>query len=92
MFDDGIDRMDFNFFADIKDQVMQICEDKGIVDRIFVEKQSTNGSVWIRFRGQPEEAIDSAKAIVEMLNDRQFDDRPIQAKFVPDSLFYAKVK
>lgn len=71
---------------------MQIAEPKGIIDRIYVEKASETGNVWVRFRGQSDEAIASAKEVLVLLNDKCFDDRRITAKFVPDSLFYAKVK
>ena len=71
---------------------MQIAEKKGIIDRIYVEKQSQYGNVWLRFRGLHDEAVKSAKSLVETLNDKTFDDRKVQAKFIPDSLFYSKVK
>jgi hypothetical protein len=69
-----------------------MAETKGIVDRIYVEKASETGDVWVRFRGDGDDPIQSAKALLTLLNDKCFDDNRITAKFVPDSLFYAKVK
>lgn len=71
---------------------MQIAEPKGIIDRIYVEKASETGNVWVRFRGDGQEATASAKEMLILLDDKCFDGRRITAKFVPDSLFYAKVK
>ena len=85
-----VDPKDFNFFADIKEQVMSAAEGKGIVDRVYVEK--TTGCVWLRYRGESADAIKSATGLIDLLNDKAFDGRQVAAKFVPDTLFYAKVK
>ena len=34
-----------------------MAETKGIVDRIYVEKSSETGDVWVRFRGDGDDPI-----------------------------------
>ena len=38
-----------------KAKTSEIAESKGIVDRIYVEKVSETGNVWVRFRGEGQE-------------------------------------
>ena len=50
---------DPSFFMDIKDQVEQICEAWGQIERIYVQ-QSSAGNVWIKFGGDEADAVKSS--------------------------------
>lgn len=76
-----------DFFQEIKDQVLDICEEVGKVDKVWVDDKS-RGNVWVKFN------IDSIKGAQEaqkMLNNRFFDEREIKASFIPETIYNSKV-
>lgn len=60
---------DFDF-EDIQTQVLDLCEEFGIVDHIWVDKKSP-GNVWIKFNPQ---SLEGAIKVQEILNKKKFDD------------------
>ena len=76
------------FFIDIKDQVLQVCQDFGKVDKIFVEQRS-DGHVWVRFQA---EDIAGATKTQEALNMQFFDQRQIKVAYISEGAFMAKFK
>lgn len=89
MFDPtGIDlQNEPNFFTEIKDQVLDICEELGKVDKVWVDRES-HGNVWVKFS---KDSIKGAQKAQEMLNNRYFDEREIKASFIPEAIFNTKV-
>ena len=80
---------DPSFFLDIKEQVQDICEEMGgRVDKIYVEQNSA-GNVWVKYM---RDNLEAAKKAVQMLNQKYFDSRQINAYFVPENVFSSKVK
>jgi hypothetical protein len=91
MFDpEGVDlRKDPAFFIDIKEQVEDICKELGgRVEKIWVE-QNSPGNVWVKVNKND---ISAAQQIQMTLNQRYFDQRLINANFVPENVFNSKVK
>ena len=76
-----------SFFIDLKDDVKTFCSDFGKVDLIYIE-QNSNGNVWIRF----EDDLPGAIRTQSGLNNQFFDNRPITANFVAESIFNTKYK
>ena len=78
---------DPHFFLEVKEQVLDVCEEMGKVDKVWVE-QNSNGNVWIRFS---KDSLQGAKKARDSLHDRFFDGRKIRASFVPENVFNSKV-
>ena len=76
-----------HFYQEIQDQVLDICEEVGKVDKVWVDQQS-QGNVWVKFT---KDSIRGAQQAQEMLNNRYFDEREIKASFVPEAIFNTKV-
>lgn len=76
-----------NFFLDIKEQVLDICEELGKVDKVWVDEKS-QGNVWVKFS---QDSVKGARKAQEMLNNRYFDEREIKASFIPEAIFNTKV-
>ena len=81
-------KKDPSFFIDIKDQVMQVCQEFGKIDKIFVEQRS-NGHVWVRFT---QEEVKNATTTLEALNMQFFDQRQIKVAYISESAFINKYK
>ena len=81
-------KKDPSFFIDIKEQVIQICNDFGRVDKVFVEQRS-EGRVWIRFQ---ETDLKGAIKTQESLNYQKFDDREIRVTYITEQAFASKFK
>ena len=60
----------------------------GRVEKVWVE-QNSPGNVWIRLNKGDFQA---AQQVQQMLNQRYFDQRLINANFVPENVFNSKVK
>ena len=60
----------------------------GRVEKVWVE-QNSPGNVWIRLNKGDTQA---AQQVQQMLNQRYFDQRLINANFVPENVFNSKVK
>jgi hypothetical protein len=54
---------------------------------VWVEQAA--GNVWVKFS---KDDIQGAQKAMMTLNQRYFDDRLITANFVPENVFYSKVK
>lgn len=78
---------DPQFFIDIRDQVLDICEEYGKVDKVWVDQQS-KGNVWIKFS---KDSISGAQKVREMLNNTLFDQREIKASYIPEAIYNSKV-
>lgn len=81
-------KKDPSFFIDIKDQVMQVCQEFGKVDKIFVEQRS-DGHVWVRFG---EADLKGATKTVEALHMQFFDSRQIRVAYISESAYNNKYK
>ena len=81
-------KKDPSFFIDIKEQVIQVCNDFGKVEKVFVEQRS-EGRVWVKYS---ENDLKGAKATLEALNYQKFDDREIRVSFITESAFANKCK
>ena len=58
---------DPNFFADTEDDVFDECEKFGKVEKIFIDKYSPFGYVWVKFSNNN---INAARGAYEKLNGR----------------------
>jgi len=76
-----------NFFSEVKDQVLDICEDCGKVEQVWVDKES-EGNVWVKFS---KDSVLGAERAQLALNNKFFDEREIKASFVPEMIFNTKV-
>lgn len=75
------------FFREIQDQVLDMCEEVGKVEKVWVDDKS-EGNVWVKFAS---DSIRGAQKAQEMMNNRYFDEREIRASFVPEKIFDTKV-
>lgn len=89
MFDpDSVDlKKDPAFFIDIKEQVWEVCQEMGNIEKVWVEQGA--GNVWVKFNKND---VKGAQRVQVTLNQRCFDHRLITANFVPENVFYGKVK
>ncbi|CAI2370299.1 unnamed protein product [Moneuplotes crassus] len=76
-----------HFYREIEDQVLDICEEVGKVDKVWVDTKS-QGNVWVKFS---KDSIKGAQKAQEMMNNRFFDEREIRASFIPEKIYNAKV-
>ena len=76
-----------DFFQEIRFNVLDICEEVGKVDKVWIDEKS-EGNVWIKFS---KDSIKGAQEAKDMLNNRNFDDREIRASFIPENIYDAKV-
>lgn len=90
------DQVDLNkdpgFYIEIKEQVYDVCQEWGSIDRIYVE-QNSKGYVWIKFKGSSRDsATAGAEKTLRELNGRFFDNRQLTVNFVSEDAFYDKIK
>jgi RNA-binding protein 39 len=72
------------FFNDIHNDVRDEVRKYGNVDKVFVERNSQGGNVWVKF-----EDISSAKKAQMVLHRRYFNHRQIMAVFVTEGTMAA---
>ncbi|CAI2370356.1 unnamed protein product [Moneuplotes crassus] len=78
---------ELHFYREIEDQVLNICEEVGKVDKVWVDIKS-QGNVWVKFS---KDSIKGAQKAQETMNNRFFDEREIRASFIPEKIYNAKV-
>lgn len=76
-----------SYFKEIEQSVLDLCEDYGIVDQVWLD-QNSPGNVWIKFNPQ---SIEGSQKVQEILNKKKFDGREIRAQFVSVAVFNSKV-
>ena len=75
------------FFIDIKEQVEDIGNEFGKVEKVWVEQAA--GNVWMKFNKSD---IPAATKTLMALNQRYFDQRLIIVSYVPENVYNSKVK
>jgi len=83
MFDPKTEQEGFD--ADIREDVEDECSKYGRIKHIFVDKNSPQGLVYLKF-----ESISGAQQCIKAFNGRWFASRQIAADFVSDSLYNVK--
>jgi len=76
------------FFIDTEDDVKAECSNYGRVEKIWVDQNSREGNVWVKFENKNYEATMKA---FEKLNGRFFGGKAIMAKIIPENIFDSSV-
>jgi len=76
------------FFIDTEEDVKTECSNYGRVEKIWVDQNSKEGNVFVKFENKNYEATMKA---FEKLNGRFFGGKEIMAKIIPENLFDSSV-
>lgn len=73
------------YFMDLKDEVEEECRKYGDLEKLFIEQDSPDGNVWIKFRDTK-----GASTTYQTLNNKYFSNRKILCSYVTENTFNIK--